>query len=107
MLPGTSADTWNLALFYEAYGFQARLSAEYISHSLFGLGGDRSLDTIQDNRQLLDFSSSYKINRNWAVYFNAKNLNNAPLRYYEGTSNRPIQREFYDATYEAGLRANF
>jgi hypothetical protein len=41
------------------------------------------------------------------VYFNAKNLNNEPLRYYEGTSNRPIQREFYDATYEAGLRATF
>ncbi len=107
MLPGTSANTWNLALFYEAYGFQARLSAEYISHSLFGLGGDRSLDTIQDNRQLLDFSSSYKINQNWSVYFNAKNLNNEPLRYYEGSSNRPIQREFYDATYEAGLRAHF
>jgi len=107
MLPGTSADTWNLAVFYEAYGFQARLSAEYISHSLFGLGGDRSLDTIQDNRQLLDFSSSYKIDKNWTVYFNAKNLNNEPLRYYEGSSNRPIQREFYDATYEAGLRASF
>ena len=107
MLPGTSADTWNLALFYEAYGFQARLSAEYISHSLFGLGGDRSLDTIQDNRQLLDFSSSYKINKNWSVYFNAKNLNNAPLRYYEDSPDRPIQREFYDATYEAGIRANF
>ena len=107
MLPGTSADTWNLALFYEAYGIQARLSAEYISHSLFGLGGDRSLDTIQDNRLLLDFGSSYRLTKTWSVYFNAKNLNNAPLRYYEGSPDRPLQREFYDATYEAGIRANF
>ena len=107
MLPGTSADTWNLALFYEAHGFEARLSAEYVSHSLFGLGGDRSLDTIQDNRQLLDFTTSYRVNPNWSLYFNAKNLNNEPLRYCEGSANRPIQREFYDATYEAGIKANF
>ncbi len=33
------------------------------------------------------------------VYFNAKNLLNTPLRYFEGSSNRPIRREFYDATF--------
>jgi len=44
------AVTWNLAGFYEAYGIETRLAAEYVSHSLFGLGGDKSLDTIQDDR---------------------------------------------------------
>jgi outer membrane receptor protein involved in Fe transport len=86
---------------------QARLAAEYVSASLFGLGGDKSLDTIQDNRLTLDFSSSYKINQHWALYFEAKNLLNTPLRYYEGSPNRPLQREFYDATYEAGVRVHF
>jgi TonB-dependent receptor len=107
LLPGTSQVTWNLAGFYEAYGLQLRLAAEYVSHSLFGLGGDKSLDTIQDNRLTLDLSSSYKINRNWTVYFNAKNLLNTPLRYYEGESDRPLQREFYDVTIEGGIRAHF
>jgi TonB-dependent receptor len=107
LLPGTSQVTWNLAGFYEAYGVQARLAAEYVSASLFGLGGDKSLDTIQDNRLTLDFSSSYKINQHWALYFEAKNLLNTPLRYYEGSPNRPLQREFYDATYEAGVRVHF
>jgi TonB-dependent receptor len=106
-LPGTSALTWNLAGFYEAYGVETRIAAEYVSHSLFGLGGDRSLDTIQDNRLTVDFTSSYKITPNWSVYFNVKNLTNEPLRYYEGSPNRPIQREFYDATYEAGVKAHF
>ncbi len=107
LLPGTSQVTWNLAGFYEAYSFEARVSAEYVSHSLFGLGGDKSLDTLQDSRLTLDFTTSYKVTRNWTVYFNAKNLTNEPLRYYEGSSDRPIQREFYDVTLEGGVRASF
>ncbi len=107
LLPGTSPITWNVAGFYEAYGFDLRLAAEYVEHSLFGLGGLKQLDTIQDNRTTLDFTSAYHINQHWTVYFNAKNLLNTPLRYYEGQPNRPIQREFYEATYEAGVRAHF
>ncbi len=107
LLPGTSQVTWNLAGFYEAYGIETRLAAEYVSHSLFGLGGDKSLDTIQDNRLTLDFTSSYAITPNWTVYFDAKNLLNTPLRYYEGSPDRPIQREFYDVTLEGGVRFKF
>ena len=107
LLPGTSPITWNLAAFYEAYGIDLRLSGEYIAHSLFGLGGAHELDVLQDSRFLLDLSSSYKINNTWTVYFNAKNLTNQPLRYYQGYANRPIQREFYDITLEGGVRAHF
>jgi TonB-dependent receptor len=107
LLPGTSQVTWNLAGFYEAYGLDLRLAAEYVSHSLFGLGGLKSLDTIQDDRLTLDFTSAYSFDKHWQVYFNAKNLLNTPLRYYEGEPDRPIQREFYDATFEAGVRAHF
>jgi TonB-dependent receptor len=106
-LPGTSALTWNLAGFYEAYGLTTRIAAEYVSHSLFGLGGDRSLDTIQDDRLTVDFTSAYQLTPNLALYFNAKNLTNEPLRYYEGSPDRPIQREFYDQTYEAGVKLHF
>jgi TonB-dependent receptor len=104
LLPGTSKMTWNLAGFYEANGIQARLSAQYVSHSLFGLGGDKPLDVIQDQRLTMDFTSSYQIDPRLSVYFNAKNLLNTPLRYYEGDPSRPIQRELYDVTYEAGIR---
>ena len=107
LLPGTSKVTWNVAGFYEAYGVETRISAEYISHSLFGLGGDKSLDTLQDSRLLVDLTSSFRLNRHVQLYFDAKNLTNQPLRYYEGSSSRPIQREFYDVTYEGGVRLAF
>ena len=107
LLPGTSPITANLSGFYEAYGVSLRLAAQYVEHSLFGLGGLKSLDVIQDDRTTLDFTSAYQFDKHWQVYFNAKNLLNTPLRYYEGSPDRPIQREFYDATFEAGVRAHF
>ena len=106
-LPGTSKVTWNLAGFYEEHGLQVRLSSQYVSHSLFGLGGDKSLDVIQDKRLTMDLTSSYQVNPRLSVYFDAKNLLDTPLRYYEGSPNRPIQREFYGVTYETGVRAKF
>lgn len=108
LLPGTSRQTWNLAGFYEAHGVQVRLAGEYVSRELFGLGGQKSLDVIQDDRLTMDFSSSYQITSSWTVYFNAKNLTNEPLRFHYGAGTRfPIQREYYDVTYEAGLRTKF
>ena len=106
-LPGTSHVTANLAGFYEGHGLQARLSGEYVSHELFSLGGSRSADTIQDNRLTLDFASSYEINKTWKLYFNAKNLTNEPLRFYMGSPSFPIQREFYEVTYEGGVKFRF
>lgn len=32
------------------------------------------------------------------------NLTNQRLRFYESAANRPIQREFYDVTIEAGVK---
>lgn len=106
-LPGTSHVTWNLALFYETERLALRLSTEYVGHSLFGLNGDKSLDTIQDDKLNMDFASSYVITDNFTAYANVKNLLDTPLRYYEGSVNRPIQLEYYGQTYETGLRLNF
>ncbi len=106
-LPGTSRVTYNAAVFYLAHGLEARLSSQYVSHSLFGIGTDKSLDVIQDKRFTLDLTTAYNFTQNYGVYFNVKNISNTPLRYYEGDVNRPIQREFYDATYEGGVRVKF
>jgi TonB-dependent receptor len=107
LLPGTSRVTGNLAAFYEAHGLQLRLATEYVSKELFSLGGSKAADSIQDNRTTLDFTSSYRLTPEWSVYFNAKNLTDAPLRFFVHDSSFPIQREYYDRTYEAGVRARF
>jgi TonB-dependent receptor len=107
-LPGTSHLTYNVALFYELNGLNLRLSSEHVGASLFGAGGsDKSGDTIQASKTNYDFTSSYEFDKHWTAYFSAKNLTDAPLRFFEGVHNRPIQREIYGQTYEAGIRAKF
>ncbi len=107
LLPGTSKWTWNAAAFYEAHGLQLRVAAQRVSAAIFGVGGATGLDVFQDARTTLDVTSSYAISDRIGVYFNARNLLNTPLRYYEGSVNRPIQREFYQVSYEAGVRFKF
>jgi TonB-dependent receptor len=107
-LPGTSHVTWNAAAFYENRGLALRLAAEYVGASLFSLNGDRTIDTIQDRRLNLDFSSSYQFTRNVQGYFQVKNLLNTPLRYNDGIDRSRVQQlEYYGQTYEFGLKATF
>jgi TonB-dependent receptor len=103
-LPGTSPVTMNAGLFYEAYGLKLRFASQYIAHSLYQVGGDRSTDQFEDSRFTLDWTSSYDFTDNVTAYFNVKNITNAPLRIFLGAPNWVIQREFYDQTFEGGVR---
>jgi TonB-dependent receptor len=110
LLPGTSRLTWNLAGFYEANKIEARISTEYVGKNLFSLGGagaGQAGDTIEDTRLQVDWGSSYQMTSNWKLFFNVKNLTNTPLRFYQVNSSLPIQREFYDQTFEFGVKAHF
>lgn len=111
-LPGTFEFSGNGALFFEKGPVNLRLSAQYESKVLFAVGSVAGTtgypgianDSYQDKRITLDLAGSYDITRNVRFYASVKNLTDAPLRFYEGTPNRPIQREFYGQTYEAGIK---
>ena len=110
LLPSTSRLTWNAAGFYEKGPLEARLAFGYVGQNLFGFGSTGSTNTDQYSRErlTLDFGASYKIAGQYSVYVEAKNLLNTPLEFTEGPSDsRPIQREFYDQTFLAGLRMKF
>ena len=103
-LPGTFKYTANGALFYERGKLRLRAAGQYESAVLFGVGGSRARDIFQDKRLTLDLNGSYDVTRRVGLYVNAKNLTNEPLRFYEGSKNRPIQREYYDLTLEGGVK---
>ena len=56
---------------------------------------------------MLDLGTAYAMNKAAGIYLNVKNLTDNPMRYTEGPDNRPIQREFYGVTVQAGLNFNF
>jgi TonB-dependent receptor len=110
LLPSTSKVTANAAVFYEREPIEIRLAADYVGQDLFAFGGTigDSADVYSRHRLTMDLGSSYAIGHSLKVYFDAKNLLNTPLEFTEGRSDaRPIQREFYDVTLLAGVRANF
>ncbi|GGF43325.1 TonB-dependent receptor [Aliidongia dinghuensis] len=108
LLPSTSRNNFNAAVFYENGPVTVRLASSYVSKNIFAVGGSDATDTWSAARFRLDLGASYELTKNFQVYFNAKNLTDTPLKFTEGSSgNRPIQREVYDATYTAGLRMSF
>jgi hypothetical protein len=60
-----------------------------------------------DERFTMDLGSSYAINQNWSLYANVKKLTNTPLTFYEGYSDRVIQREYYGVTAQLGVNFSF
>jgi TonB-dependent receptor len=107
MLPSTSRQTANAAVFYEKRGLNLRLGAYYLTRNLWAIGGDASTDVYSEPRLSLDFGSTYALNDTASLYLNAKNLTNTPLKFAEGRPDRTIQREFYGATYQFGMTLNF
>jgi TonB-dependent receptor len=109
LLPSTSKQTWNAAIFYERSPIEIRLAADYVGQNLFAFGGvtGNATDDYSSARLTMDLGSSYTIARQVKLYFDAKNLLNTPLEFTEGPSqSRPIQREFYDITLMAGVRVS-
>jgi TonB-dependent receptor len=106
-LPSASKNTWNVAAFYEQYGLGLRLAAYSTSADLFSIGSQKSADVWNATRTSMDFGSTYEFAEHWAGYFNAKNLLNTPHKFYQGTFERVIQREFYGQTYQLGVRFDY
>jgi TonB-dependent receptor len=110
LLPSTSRLTWNAAVFYETERVELRVAADYVGQNLFSFGSveGNATDVYSTARLTMDVGGSYAIKHWLRFYLEGKNLLNTPLEFTEGPSQfRPIQREFYDATFLAGLRMSF
>ncbi|MFS2136232.1 TonB-dependent receptor [Duganella sp. Dugasp56] len=106
-LPSTSRNTVNAALFYETGPWNLRLGMYSLSRNLWAIGSSAPLDVYAERRTSVDFGGSYALNKHVSLYINAKNLSDTPLKFAEGTTNRTIQREYYGATYQAGVNLTY
>jgi iron complex outermembrane receptor protein len=83
-------------VYYENYGFSARLAYTYRSHYFAGL--DRSSAENQADYGTLDASLNYQVSKNVSINIDALNLTNNLLKYY---ANNPTQVR---AVYENGTQ---
>jgi TonB-dependent receptor len=106
-LPGQSAHLGNVALWYEKRGFSGRSSWNFHGKYVDAVGAAAARDVYYDNHVQWDLNFSQQIVRQARVFVDVLNLTNAPLRYYEGITTRPIQEEYYRWWATFGVKVDF
>jgi len=105
-LPNQSKHIFNAALFYEKGKTVVRVAGNFKGEALAIVQGNPENYRWYDKNFTVDLSASYKISKKITAFVEVNNLTNAPLRYYQGTSNRPEQLEYYSVRGMAGVNIN-
>ena len=92
-LPGQSQHVGNFAVWYERFGFSARASWNFHGRYIDQVGETIADDIHYDNHTQMDVNLSQRVKGGFRLFADFLNLTNAPLRYYVGVPNRPIQEE--------------
>lgn len=106
-LVGQVDNMYNLSLAYENSKFFIRASYNYSEGSLDEISDDEDFDRYYDEQAFLDVNANYRINDNWSIFGEAKNLTNQPLRYYQGVESRTMQLEYYNVSWNLGIKYDF
>jgi TonB-dependent receptor len=106
-LPGQSQHLGNLAISYEKSGFTGKAALNFHGRYIDAVGASAAEDVSYDNHTQLDLNFGQRLTRNIRVYADVLNLTNAPLRYYIGTPDRPIQEEYYRWWTSFGVKVNW
>ena len=106
---GSPEHTANASLFFEKWGFNLRLSYNFASAFVDEMGEVAQLDRYYDKVNYLDLNASYTFGQRFktTIYADVTNLLNQPLRYYQGTTDRTMQAEYYGARFNAGVKVTF
>ena len=59
------------------------------------------------SKKFLDINASFQLTEKVRLFAEAKNLTNQPLRYYQGIKAKTMQLEYYDLSWNVGLKFDF
>ena len=103
MLPSTSRNNYNAAVYWEHDKVGLRLAASYVGRSLLFIGASPALDQYTEARLSADLGATYTLSKNLTFYVSGRNLRNTAHTITEGTANRVIQREMFGKAIMVGL----
>jgi TonB-dependent receptor len=103
-LPGQSENVGNFAISYEKGVFSGQVSLNYHGKYIAEVGESPDEDVFYDDHMQLDLAASVQLGKSLRLYLQLNNLTDEPLRYYVGTSDRPIQEEYYSWWGTLGVR---
>ncbi|WP_339614889.1 TonB-dependent receptor [uncultured Gilvimarinus sp.] len=109
LFPDNSESQFNLAAWYEADRFQARIAYNYRSERLVAIGGGAwgALNLYQDEAAYVDVSASYDITDAVTLYASGSNVTGEYEHYYLGFEDQYAFQNYYEPRYTLGVRARF
>jgi iron complex outermembrane receptor protein len=112
-LPGLSEDVWNATLYYEKYGFGARIATRYRSEyigEVANFANERALRFV-DADMITDAQLSYLFGEGTLeglqILLQVNNLTNEPYIAYSENKQRLIDYQEYGTQYLLGLNYRF
>ncbi len=112
-LPGLSQDVWSATLYYEKYGFGARIATRYRSEyigEVTNFANDRALRYV-DSDMITDAQLSYLFSSGMLdglqLLFQVNNLTNEPYVAYSEDKTRLLDYQDYGTQYLLGLNYRF
>ncbi len=108
-LPGTSKHSANGSLSYDTERLSFRASVNLQDDFLDpdgGVGDEAYFDRWYDRSFTVDLNGEYSVTPRARFFFEANNLTNQPLRYYQGVRSRTMQAEYYNARIQTGLKVD-
>lgn len=108
-LPGTSKHSANGSLSYDTDRLSLRASVNFQDDFLDpdgGVGDEAYFDRWYDRSFTVDLNGEFSIVPRARFFFEANNLTNQPLRYYQGIRSRTMQAEYYSARIQTGLKVD-
>ncbi|OCB76148.1 TonB-dependent receptor [Flavobacterium crassostreae] len=107
--PYQADELYNVQLFYEKAGFNARAAFNHKGAYAIGFDANAQNTDVNDiyygKYNSLDLSASYRIGEHFMIFSDVNNLLNEPLLYHFGkTPNRPKQVEYYGVKFNLGIK---
>jgi iron complex outermembrane receptor protein len=105
------ADSANVVVFFEKYGFHARVAANWRAGYLEAFGQHQNTSgfgtepTFVNANTQVDFSTSYDINSHMDVYFEALNINNSTYSTHGRFSDQLLDAVKFGPTLTFGVHA--
>ncbi len=96
----------NVSLYYEKYGWEARVGYSMTDDFLRSVGGSADTDTFVRKRNVIDAKVSYRINERYRIFAEFLNLDSEPLREFTGVPARENDFEIYDWKAKFGITFN-
>ncbi len=109
-LPFQSDLIWETGIFYKQGGFTFDVAGNFTGKNLMVVGDpavDNSPNIYRDDFFQINAKAQYAFTKDFKIYADGNNLNNANLRYYWGVVEHPIQNEFYGPSFDGGVIVDF